>query len=230
VPRNGRPTPPLRPPRASNLTSVLGFRVSGLTRRTMAGRAGDESCGTGLASVAAGSSCDAKMSEENDNEPSEGATRRPGGGVVGKLLPSVLLLNTALIGGVLVLVMKRPAVVAPASARMIEAAESESSREPPGPLLKLEDFVIQLKAVDTDRYVRLAFDLELGSEADREVVGARLSRIRDIVISYFADRTIDELRGSQAMERTKALLAKRIDEVVPGRRIRNIFITDFIVQ
>jgi hypothetical protein len=32
------------------------------------------------------------------------------------------------------------------------------------------------------------------------------------------------------MDRTKTLLAKRIDDVVPGRRIKNIFITDFIVQ
>jgi flagellar FliL protein len=170
------------------------------------------------------------MNEENDRETSEDGARRQGGGVVGKLLPGVLLLNTVLIGGVLVLVLKRPVIVGPPSARASETSESESSREPPGPLLKLEDFVIQLKAVDTDRYVRLSFDLELGAEADREPVGARLSRIRDIVISYFADRTVDELRGSQAMERTKALLARRIDEVVPGRRIKNIFITDFIVQ
>ena len=101
---------------------------------------------------------------------------------------------------------------------------------PPGPILKLENFVIQLKTVDTDRYVRLAFDLEVGSETDKEAVTAHLSHIRDLVISYFADRTLDELRGSEAMERTKATLIKRIDEIVPGRRIKNIFITDFIVQ
>jgi flagellar protein FliL len=170
------------------------------------------------------------MGEDNDRESSEEGTRRQGGGAVGKLLPGVVLLNTVLIAGVLVLVVKRPGAVAPASARATEAAESDLARDPPGPLLKLEDFVIQLKAVDTDRYVRLSFDLELRSEADQEVVAARLSRIRDLVIAYFADRTIDELRGSQAMERTKSLLAKRIDEVVPGRRIKNIFITDFIVQ
>ena len=170
------------------------------------------------------------MNEENDRETSGEGARRQGGGVVGKWLPGVLLLNTALIGGVLLLVLNRPVMVAPASAKATEAGESELQRDPPGPLLKLEDFVIQLKAVDTDRYVRLSFDLELHGEADREPVEARLSRIRDLVISYFADRTIDELRGSQAMDRTKALLAKRIDDVVPGRRIKNIFITDFIVQ
>jgi flagellar FliL protein len=170
------------------------------------------------------------MNEENDSQPSDEGTARRGGGFVGKLLPTVLLLNTALIGGVLVLVMKKPTAVAPAAAQATESGGGDFNREAPGPILKLEDFVIQLKAVDTDRYVRLSFDLEVGSDADRDAVSARVSPIRDVVISYFADRTIDELRGSQAMERTKAILAKRIDDLVPGRRIKNIFITDFIVQ
>ena len=101
---------------------------------------------------------------------------------------------------------------------------------PPGPILKLENFVIQLKTVDADRYVRLAFDIEVANDQDKEAVQAHLSHIRDLVISYFADRTLDELRGSEAMERTKAILIKRIDDIVPGRRIKNLFITDFIVQ
>jgi flagellar basal body-associated protein FliL len=33
----------------------------------------------------------------------------------------------------------------------------------PGPILKLENFIIQLRGTDTDRYVRVAFDLELGA-------------------------------------------------------------------
>ena len=100
----------------------------------------------------------------------------------------------------------------------------------PGPILKLENFVIQLKTVDQDRYVRLAFDVEVGTEEDKNAITAHMSHIRDLVIAFFADRTLDELRGSEAMERTKAMLIKKIDEIVPGQRIKNLFITDFIVQ
>jgi flagellar FliL protein len=89
----------------------------------------------------------------------------------------------------------------------------------PGPILKLENFVIQLRGVDQDRYVRVAFDMEVGGDADREVVQARLPQIRDSVITYFSDRTLDELRGSEGIDRTKSALMKRLDEVVPGRRI-----------
>ena len=183
------------------------------------------------------------MSEDKEKQ----ATEKPKSG---KLLPIMLVMNTALIGGVLFFVMKKPAPAA-AGTQKEGAAETaaapgaegkgeehgepskdgkKGSYAPPGPILKLENFVIQLKTVDADRYVRLAFDIEVGNDLDKEAVQSHLSHIRDLVISYFADRTLDELRGSEAMERTKAILIKRIDEIVPGRRIKNLFITDFIVQ
>jgi flagellar FliL protein len=178
------------------------------------------------------------MSEDNANEKEVPAKPKGGGG---KLLPIMLIMNTALIGGVLFFVMKKPSAAVNTAAGAAAAAEGEHGGEddpkavkggfvPPGPILKLENFVIQLKTVDNDRYVRLAFDLEVGNEKDKEAVTAHLSHIRDLVISYFADRTLDELRGSEAMERTKATLIKRIDDIVPGHRIKNIFVTDFIVQ
>jgi flagellar FliL protein len=100
----------------------------------------------------------------------------------------------------------------------------------PGPMVKLENFVIQLKAVDSERYVRVAFDLELAAEPDKDVIQARLSHIRDSIISYFSDRTLDELRGSDGMDHIKQTLLKRLDGVVPGHRIKAIYITDFIIQ
>ena len=178
------------------------------------------------------------MSEGTETE--KAPVEKPKGGG-GKLLPIMLIMNTALIGGVLFFVMKKPAAAPAPAGEHAAAAEGDDKGEhgegkekgaftPPGPILKLENFVIQLKTVDTDRYVRLAFDLEVGNEKDKEAVTAHMSHIRDLVIQYFADRTLDELRGSEAMERTKATLIKRIDEIVPGHRIKNIFVTDFIVQ
>ena len=178
------------------------------------------------------------MSEATETK--EAPAEKPKGGGGSKLLPIMLIMNTALIGGVLFFVMKKPAAAPAPGGEHAAAAEGEEKGQgegkekggftPPGPILKLENFVIQLKTVDTDRYVRLAFDLEVGNDKDKEAVTAHMSHIRDLVIQYFADRTLDELRGSEAMERTKATLIKRIDEIVPGHRIKNIFVTDFIVQ
>jgi len=156
-----------------------------------------------------------------------------------KLVPIILAVNVVMMGAVLFMVMRRSspasAAVAPpvAASGHGEAPAPEQGQAPglaPGPMLKLENFVIQLRGVDQDRYVRVSFDMEISGDPDREVVQARLPQIRDSVISYFSDRTLDELRGSDGIERTKMALMKRLDEIVPGHRIRGLYITDFIIQ
>jgi len=56
------------------------------------------------------------------------------------------------------------------------------------------------------------------------------SQIRDAVISYFADRTLEELRGSDGLDHIKQALLKRLDDVVTGHRLKALFVTEFIVQ
>jgi len=100
----------------------------------------------------------------------------------------------------------------------------------PGPILKLENFIIQLRGTDTDRYVRVAFDLELVTEADRVAIQARMPHIRDAIISYFSDRSLDELRGSEGMDRIKLAVAKKLDDILAAHRVRSVFITELVIQ
>jgi flagellar protein FliL len=150
----------------------------------------------------------------------------------GKAVPIFLGLNTLLLAGVVLFVLKRPATAGAPTAESVHAAEgpAHAAEATPGPTLKLESFIIQLKAVESDRYVRVAFDLELGSEADKAIVTARMSPVRDSVISFFSDRSLDELRGSAGMERTKAELLKRLASIVPEGHVKALYITDFVVQ
>lgn len=161
-----------------------------------------------------------------------------------KVIPLVLVANTLLLAGVMVFVMKKqsPASAAPAAHEEAKAeehgaaAESESGGEHggagmPGPTVKLDNFIIQLRTVETEsRYVRVGFDLELGAENDKNVLSARMAPVRDSIISYFADRSLEELRGSDGMEQTKVNILKRLETIVPGHRIKAIYITDFVVQ
>jgi len=156
-----------------------------------------------------------------------------------KVIPLLMIANTLLVGGVLLFVMMKQnpvAVVGPAAAasgdeeRAERGAKQNEKIDIPGPMYKLEQFVIQLKAVDSERYLRVAFDLELRRDPDKELITQRISQIRDSVISYFSDRTLDELRGSDGMNHVKQALRERLDGLVPGRRIKAVYITDFIIQ
>jgi flagellar FliL protein len=168
------------------------------------------------------------MTDETDEEIAEPVPAKRS-----KALPLVLGVNTLLLAGILVFVIRKPATAVAHGPAEPEAAHAEQSHEDEAtaaPTVKMENFIIQLRSVDTDRYVRIALDLEVGSEADKNVVVARSARLRDAVISYFSDRTLDELRGSEGMEKTKVALLKQLGEIVTGKRIKAIFITDFVVQ
>ena len=161
-----------------------------------------------------------------------------------KLVPILLIVNSALMAGVLGVMLLKPAGVG-ASAAAHAAKEGEGGHDKKeekgeehgkegapavGPTLKMADFVIHLRNPEVERYARLAVELELGSELDKEKTTPYLPRLRDAFIGYFTDRTIEELTGSEALARTKQDLFKKVEELVPGKRVRALYITDFVVQ
>lgn len=177
---------------------------------------------------------------QNEEAAPEAAAAPKSNGSSSKLIFIILGVNVLMMGAVMFVVLRKPAP--PASATVeppaaVEKKEGAGEHGPaaggpnkPGPILKLENFVIQLRGVDQDRYVRVSFDLEVIADTDREIVQARLPHIRDSIITFFSDRTLDELRGSEGIERTKTSIMRRLEEIVPGQRIRAIYITDFIIQ
>ena len=99
-----------------------------------------------------------------------------------------------------------------------------------GPTLQLQNFVVQLKAVETERYAHIAIELEVTRDGDKALIKRQLPRIRDVIIGYLADRTADELRGSAGMRQLKEDLMAMINDVVPRRPVVGVYVTDFIVQ
>jgi flagellar FliL protein len=57
-----------------------------------------------------------------------------------------------------------------------------------------------------------------------------MPRIRDSFIAYLSDRTLEELRGSESIARTKTVLAERIGQLAPGVTVRGPYITDLVIQ
>lgn len=170
-----------------------------------------------------------------------------------KLLPIIVIGNTLLLGGVAFLALKRPSAPAAAASKESSAEgheEKESKHEeakekpaeehgggegehaagPGGFSARFEGLVVQVHAEDADRYAHLTFEIETSNEGDKKAVEARSARIRDAVITYLSDRAEDDLRGSTGISQMKETIMKRVDEIVPGKRARGVFITDFIIQ
>lgn len=196
------------------------------------------------------------MAEKSEAPAAEKEKKeKPAGGP--SKLPLILSgLNTALLAGVLVLTLRGGGVKAKAAAEPPagehaaeeakpaehgeakgEAKEGEKKGEGGGavaggmgPTVRLPDFIVHLRDSDSDRYARLSFEVELKEEKAKDAITARLPQIRDAFLSYLSDRTVEELRGSEAMGHLKEALTKRLREIVPAAPVKALYVTDLVVQ
>jgi flagellar FliL protein len=90
--------------------------------------------------------------------------------------------------------------------------------------------VVHLRNPDTDRYARLSFEIEVATEEDKVKLAAFMPRVRDGFIAYLSDRTFEELRGSEAIERTKNALGEKLAAMAPGVAVRGVYVTDLVIQ
>jgi flagellar FliL protein len=156
-----------------------------------------------------------------------------------KAIPLVLAVNTLLVAGVLVFTLTKkapPPAGAPAAGpaekgeRPAAGPTAPADKSSMGPTVRLDNFVVQLKAVEAEKYAHLVIEVEVPVEEDKAVIAKQMPRIRDAVVSFLADRTADELRGSEGIAKLKQEVFERLQKVVPGQRVLQVFVTDFIVQ
>src|SRR6266404_4176382 len=169
------------------------------------------------------------MADTDESAPAAEAPAKSGG--MNKVLPLILIINTALTVGVLIFVMKKPAghaEVAEAKDKEHEKSEHGAAEEKcghgkdegaVGPTVRFDNFTVQLKSTDVERYAHMSLELELADEAAKAIVEKRTAPIRDAVLGYLTDRTAEELRGSDGLRDMKTALLKRLEEIVPGKRI-----------
>ncbi len=163
-------------------------------------------------------------------DAAESSAAKPGGS---KVVPILLVVNSVLVAAVLGVFLLRGngAAAAPKAEGHAAPAEHGGKGEAtPGPTAKLADFVVHLRDAEADRYARVSFEVEVASEPDKEKLAAFMPRVRDAFIAYLSDRTLEELRGSEAIGRTKAALAQRIAELAPGVAVRALYVTDLVIQ
>jgi flagellar FliL protein len=155
-----------------------------------------------------------------------------------KVVPIILVVNSLLLAGVLARSFLAPAAAPPAEAGAAKAGEHGEGGEHGGgkgvpglgPTVRLPDFVVHLGNTDSERYAKMAFELELGAETDKDKVTAAMPKIRELFIAYLSDRTTDDLRGSEGIDKTKHDLLTRLNEKLPTISIKGVFITEIVVQ
>ena len=172
------------------------------------------------------------MAEAGDSDKAAGTT----GGGGSKLVPILLVVNVVLVAAVLALFLLKGnggggehTADPKAEGGKAEAGAADATGLP-GPTVKLADFIVHLRNVEADRYARLSFEIEVGTEEDKTRLTALMPRVRDGFLSFLSDRTLEELRGSEAIARTKKALEERLAELSPGVKVKALYVTDLVIQ
>lgn len=99
-----------------------------------------------------------------------------------------------------------------------------------GPVVSIQDVLVQLQPYSEDRYVRLSLGVEVDGEGSQTVVVHRTTQIKEAILRTFAEHHEGDLRGSAGLAELKKSLMAELQEIVPGKRIRNVYVTDFSVM
>jgi flagellar protein FliL len=98
--------------------------------------------------------------------------------------------------------------------------------DPMGPVLELQQFLIQLAPREAERYVRFSLALEMRDEATREAGLRRMSRIRAAILETMTDFTADNLHGRRGVERLKENIRARLRRLL-GDGLKSVYLVQF---
>jgi len=113
-----------------------------------------------------------------------------------------------------------------------EARQSASAAEKKelGPLVEMEDFVVNITHRDSTRFLKVGITLEVSDSSGVDSVKKRLPQITDAVLLLLGNKKFDEIKDLQGKLQLKADLLAKIRSLAGQGEVMNLYFTDFVVQ
>jgi len=111
----------------------------------------------------------------------------------------------------------------------IPEAEDVNPDAPPV-LVDLADITINLADTDVSRFLRAKIKLEVRNEEAVPRVQQHMIKINDMVLTLLSSKTFAEIRTPQGKYDLKEDIVYRINRLVGGKPVKNMYFTDFVSQ
>ena len=167
------------------------------------------------------------MSEEEVEEVASG-----GGN---KMMLILMIVNIVAVLGVLGYLITSRSNPAPTAVVAGEAASGKAAdQEGAGPPWKMDPLIVNLRVPEGTRYLKVALEFELTSEKYLDLADQRKGRIKDQIIEFLSDLTVDDVVGSDNKQYIKERLLTRLNHSLEGEAggpvFRRVFFPEFLVQ
>jgi len=171
-----------------------------------------------------------------DNEETEDNGKSSGGGLL-PIINLVLLVLVLAVGGFIawkMMSMEQPATEADKAGveqtddTAIPEADDESDQPPV--LMDIDNITVNLADTDQSRFLRAKIKLEVRNEESMAKVTENMVRINDLIITVLASKKFSDIRTPQGKYALKEDLIYRMNRIVGGKPIKNLYFTDFVSQ
>jgi len=111
-----------------------------------------------------------------------------------------------------------------------EAEEAGATTAELGPLLPIEEVLVNVAGTKGRRFFKTSLQLEMEGHDIEKTAPTRMPVLRGKVIDLLSSKNMDELTAPGARDSLKAELLETLNAEVSGGEFRNLFFTEFLVQ
>lgn len=96
--------------------------------------------------------------------------------------------------------------------------------------MPLDPFLVNLADRESRRYLKLKVELEVDSEGTVKELEKSIPRIRDSLILLLSSKTYLDLSSFEGKQQLKQEIKKKVTELPGGKKIMDVFFTEFVAQ
>lgn len=96
--------------------------------------------------------------------------------------------------------------------------------------LELDPFLVNLSDPGGSHYLKATLTLELADPGAADWINARVPRVRDRVLLLLSSKESAELLSAEGKFRLRDDVQQAINDMMGGRRVTAVYLTEFVVQ
>jgi flagellar FliL protein len=108
--------------------------------------------------------------------------------------------------------------------------KKEDTKAEEGAMFTLDPFVVNLNDVGGPKFLKVSLQLELAAPALMEKAKQKTPQVRDAVITLLTSKSSESLYPPEGKLQLKDEINARMNQILGANSVKNVYLTDFVMQ